>query len=300
MARFEDFWHIINPWEFLDSNIKEMADYVNNKLIEFNDSKFYNHWFVLDFPSYDVIRKIYNGNDLNRSYRSIATNLKLSGVSMDMDDLNLDLSLQDSKVPEYNRDLNIYYDSYYYFSKSEITQLNGRNIATNNCIQRKFQKTKSNNNNNNSKMQKKKYIVKTDFKCAKNSRNQWYFKPNNDYVKIVSALDDQCLFFKNNTLQTGKCHSNSIYEDFITKNKTLCSRADENYCLDGYKTLAAALESMEEKNSKCPFRFIRFGYPCCSDSAEIILTDEMGSWGYENGGLCGIPYDTLDLLDTIE
>jgi len=160
MARFEDFWHIINPWEFLDSNIKEMADYVNNKLIEFNDSKFYNHWFVLDFPSYDVIRKIYNGNDLNRSYRSIATNLKLSGVSMDMDDLNLDLSLQDSKVPEYNRDLNIYYDSYYYFSKSEITQLNGRNITTNNCIQRKFQKTKSNNNNNNSKMQKKNMSLK--------------------------------------------------------------------------------------------------------------------------------------------
>jgi len=136
--------------------------------------------------------------------------------------------------------------------------------------------------------------VKSNFKCVENSRNQWHFKRNEDYLNIISVFNDKCITYKNNELDVENCDNNNIYEDFIVNNKTLCSRDDINNCLEGYELLPVPLEPEEERNLDCPSIFFKFGYQCCSDSIEIDHIDEIG---YESGELCGISFDTLDLQD---
>jgi len=270
MARM-DHWY--NPDDLFDSSIEKMAKSINKNLVDFNTNKnpFFNHWFILDFPDHDVVRKVYTSNDLNYSN----SNYKRSNNNL---------------YPlEYNEDLNIYFNNNYYLYKTEISKQNKKSIKTNICIQLKL----SNQSKNN-----KIYVVKNNFKCVKNPRNQWYFKQNNDYLNIVSVFDDRCLSYKNNKLNIDDCNNDDINEDFVVYNKTLCSRVNEKNCLDDYKILPVTLEP-ENINLNCQSRIIKHGYQCCSDSIEIDHTNEIGTWGYENGELCGITFDTLDLQDNV-
>ncbi|KAG4103184.1 hypothetical protein H8356DRAFT_1288575 [Neocallimastix lanati (nom. inval.)] len=236
MARM-DHWY--NPDDIFDNGIEEMAKFINKNIVDFDTNKnpFYNHWFILDFPDHDIVRKIYTSNDLNYSNN----NYKRSNNNL---------------YPlEYNEDLNIYLNNNnnYYIYKTEISKHNKKNIKTMLCIQLKLS-------------------------------NQ--------------IFDDRCLSYKNNKLSIDDCNNNNIYEDFIVYNKTLCSRVNQDNCLDDYKPLPVTLEP-ENNNLNCQSKIIKLGYQCCSNSIEIDHTDEIGTWGYENGELCGIPFDTLDLQDDV-
>ncbi|KAL6631928.1 hypothetical protein U3516DRAFT_838951 [Neocallimastix sp. 'constans'] len=63
MARTDN---IANVMDLFDSSIKEMADYVNDKLISYieeeKEKPLYNEVIILDYPSSDIIRKIYESN----------------------------------------------------------------------------------------------------------------------------------------------------------------------------------------------------------------------------------------------
>jgi len=56
--------------DLFDSGIEESADYVNSRLTKFiidEKKKPHNEWVVLDYPSSDVMRSIYQSNDYNVS-----------------------------------------------------------------------------------------------------------------------------------------------------------------------------------------------------------------------------------------
>jgi len=44
---------------------------------------------------------------------------------------------------------------------------------------------------------------------------------------------------------------------------------------------------MDERDSKCPEAVQEMGYYCCSENCEIIYSDKIGSWGFENNEWCG-------------
>lgn len=121
MARM-DHWY--NPDDIFDNGIEEMAKFINKNIVDFDTNKnpFYNHWFILDFPDHDIVRKIYTSNDLNYSNN----NYKRSNNNL---------------YPlEYNEDLNIYLNNNnnYYIYKTEISKHNKKNIKTMLCIQLKL------------------------------------------------------------------------------------------------------------------------------------------------------------------
>lgn len=107
--------------DIADSSIKSMANDVNKHLVDFNEKPFYpfyHHWFILDFPSSDVIRKVYLSNNFDipkngYSKRSVINN-----------DLNISNDYLTS--PEYNDDLNIYLDSNYYIYNVTLSKQNGK------------------------------------------------------------------------------------------------------------------------------------------------------------------------------
>lgn len=119
MARANLDWRIIS--DFVDSSIKSMANDVNKHLGDFNEKPFYpfyHHWFILDFPSSDVICKVYLSNNFDipkngYSKRSVINN-----------DLNISNDYLTS--PEYNDDLNIYLDSNYYIYNVTLSKQNGK------------------------------------------------------------------------------------------------------------------------------------------------------------------------------
>lgn len=86
-------------------------------------------------------------------------------------------------------------------------------------------------------------------------------------------------------------------EGFIISNATLCLRVNNNNCLYDYKFMPVPLESEKYKNLRCSSKIIKSGFKCCSESIKVDHTDNLGSWGYENNELCGIPFDTLDIKD---
>lgn len=250
-----------------DSSIENSAAYVNDRLVNYSGIKIHNQWVIMDYPSSSAIRKVYESNEVFSSMH-IYRILILGG--------------------DY-----VYTDSEYYIYK--VPSLNKRNentitsTASAKCIRRKLTIDESNN---------KYYAVTTNSECTKNTRNQWYFKQNGKYYNIISSFDNQCLMYEDDELDTDECNKNNIYQDFVINDKTICSRADKDKCLDGkYKVLPATLERDEYKSSPCSTRFIRRGYKCCSSSTEIDHVDEIGSWGFEDGELCGISFDTLDIAD---
>ncbi|ORX42582.1 hypothetical protein BCR36DRAFT_306822, partial [Piromyces finnis] len=97
-----------------------------------------------------------------------------------------------------------------------------------------------------------------------------------------------------------KCDITNKYEDYIFINKTICSRVNEKYCLKDFKIMSVPLEHKEYQNLECQTNIVELGYKCCSSFIKIDHTDKIGTWGYENGELCGIPFDTLDIQEDIK
>lgn len=232
--------------------LRKKVSFENQKLTVYREP-IHNNWFILDFPSTDVIRRIY----LSNSFRSSNNSFKHSLTS------NLNSN--------YYNDLNILFDSKYYIYKKIVNNTMESDNEKMLCIQRKLKNNKKNKN----------YTVKTNFECVDNSRNKWYFKQNNEFLNIISAFDDKCLLYENNKLTIGKW--NNDYKDFIIKNEKLCSKINTNNCLDEYEIIAVPLECEEYQNLDCQIEIIKHGYKCCSESVEIDHTDEIGTWDMKMG-----------------
>eukprot|EP00833_Pecoramyces_ruminatium_P012030 jgi/Orpsp1_1/1186062/evm.model.c7180000096705.1 len=267
MARAQE-----NPLYFFldlfDSSIEQSACYINTELAKFTTDKYRNEWIILDYPSKDVIRKIYQSNDPSNPY------------------------LTQNKVDS----LDIFSDAKYYLSKIpfvdflDIFRRDGRNENTENtriCYQLKS-KTDEHGNQY--------YDVKTDSKCINNSKNQWYIKQNGKYYNFVSAFNGQCIIYsEDGTLRVDKCNKTNRYKDFIIENNVICSSVDKTKCLEGtFNTLPVTLESKKYENLTCSTKFAKFGYQCCSECIDIEYENEIGRWGFEDNRWCGIPYDCPD------
>jgi len=76
VARIEsDVLPFINDL-FFKAGIEETSDYINTKLTEYIlDNNINNNWFILDYPSPDIIRSIYQSNDPNNK-KIILINIK--------------------------------------------------------------------------------------------------------------------------------------------------------------------------------------------------------------------------------
>ena len=255
------------------NTIKSSATYMNKWLSDF--LKKYsapNEWFVLDFPTTEVIRTIYNTNFDNNKF----INNFSSGVSLD----------KICPKPSFWEDV------FYYFLNPIPTFSLDRRDSTNDtidinsivCLQRKIITDEQGNQHD---------LVKTNYKCIDNSLSKWRIKQNNDgkYYSIISAYDDKCLNYSGDALYMQECKDNNKYQKFTIKDDIICILNDETKCLNNYNIYPTALEPKEYENLSCSTNFASFGVKCCSDkNIQVEYVDEIGNWGIENGELCGIGY----------
>ncbi|ORX64261.1 PLC-like phosphodiesterase [Anaeromyces robustus] len=268
--------------------------YINKQLTDFlKKNSAPNEWFILDFPTIDVIREIYNSNfDENRPvYKPNKSN-----------DMNLD-----SIIKEKNKKDNLIAcimtfnfacifgnsddsdDSHSYAGRRDITnkELDEKSFV---CLQRKIITDEQGN---------KQDIVKFDYKCVDNNLNKWHIEESNDgkFYSIVSSYDDKCLNYSGDTLHMQECKNNNKYQEFTIKDDIICSRIDATKCLNGVKCCSnqnTQVQYVDEIGNwgiengnwgigyeRCSFSIL--GYKCCfSVNPEVKFTDNNGSWGYED------------------
>ena len=163
---------------------------MNSRLTKFiiDEKKLHNEWVVLDYPSPDVIRSIYQSNDYNVS------------------------EFNKNKAEAKGWLSSVWTDAKYYISKSLLNmwpfgkrdENNMDNVKA--CLQRKLIIDEQGNQQD---------LVKTDYKCVQNKLNQWSFKPNGDYYSIISAYDGKCLNIGNNGLYIQECRKKIIYMNIL-------------------------------------------------------------------------------------
>ncbi|OUM56252.1 hypothetical protein PIROE2DRAFT_67916 [Piromyces sp. E2] len=146
--------------------IRHGAEVINKKLdnfLLFNSAP--NTWFALDFPSPDVISRIYKAN-----YRDVSPNSNNGAISLDKIYHSVDYS-----VDTISRILNLFPNI-----------LNKRDNVNNKidensiiCLQRKIVIDEQGNYQD---------LVKTDYKCVDNNLNKWRIKQNDngEYYSIIS------------------------------------------------------------------------------------------------------------------
>jgi len=244
------------------SSIEKKADYINNKLIEYTEeekSEIFNQWLIMDFPSSDVIRSVYQSNFNTNELKPF---------------LNI---------------LNIYMDTQYYilgiFNLGlGISKRDKKTEDQMVCLQRKSVTDKQGNQTD---------LVKTDYKCVNNSKNKWYVNSNGSYYNIISAYDGKCLGYSENGLHMEKCKSDNKYEQFSIEDGIICPRNRVTNCLNSsFNFHPTILEPSEYQSLSCSSRFVKSGYKCChNQNAKVEKVDEIGNWAKENGEWCGIGYD---------
>ena len=153
---------------YLDKcTIDEYAEQINNNLYEYfnKNLKIHNQWMILDFPSNDLIRKIYNSFDYGLNKRNEIQNNAI-------------------QIGNYL----IYTDFEYYIQFSSTNNNNKYLIA---CLQRKPII------NDQNQLQE---LIKTNDKCINNKMNKWFFKQNSQSYTIISSYDGKCLNFNGDIL----------------------------------------------------------------------------------------------------
>jgi len=246
------------------------ANYMNKQLNSFlKENSAPNEWFVLDFPTPDIIRTIYGTN--------IFTSVKLLGTSIDLNKL----------YPKRS-----YWNEYFYrilnpfpmiIKRSDNTDDDiNENLMT--CLQRKIFIDNQGNQQD---------LVKTDYKCVDNKLNKWRIVQSDDgkFYSIISAYDDKCLNYSGDKLYMQKCKNNNKYQEFTIKDDIICSRIDTTKCLNDYTIYPTVKEPKKYEDLTCSINFARLGIKCCSNqNTKVEYVDEIGNWGIENRELCGIGY----------
>ncbi|KAG4084148.1 PLC-like phosphodiesterase [Neocallimastix lanati (nom. inval.)] len=228
---------------FFDSNIEASANYVNNELtllIPDLSTSFHNEWIIMDYPSADSIRSVYESN-----------------FSKDLKLLNYKLNLN-------NGDTSFGEGIKYLFSRL-VTLLDKRNMNTDEpqaCLQRIIDKQGNDLIKNGLPMISGKgkfysLISVYDEKCLNYSNNSWYMQEcmsNNkgeDFTirngKICSRLDEsQCLEGQFNLeptiLQPSEYENLTCSTKFVKRGYKCCS--NPNRCLSG-KTMSFGTDKDE-------------------------------------------------------
>jgi len=247
--------------------VKHFADYINNELDSYLNKNPYihNQWLILDFPSTDLIRRIYNSIDQRLNKRD---NLQYNTIEVG--------------------DYSVYTDLYYYIQT--LSSVGDTDNPA--CLQRKTII------NSQDQVQE---LIKTNNKCINNKKNKWFIRQNGQFYSIVSSYDAKCLNHDGKKLYMDYCKKNNKYEQFVVKNGKFCVQFDNSKCLDGkFKIIPTALESPRYEHLSCSSIFPDLGFRCCYDqNTKVEYVDEIGNWGIENGELCGIGYErcSFSILD---
>jgi len=244
-------------------SLSDKAEKINNYLSDYinKSTRFHNIWFILDYPSNDIIRKIYRTNFIKEQLYDKATAI--------IDD-----------------NYTVYTDYDYGFVPQTASTLK-RSEQTENpkaCLQRKIVTDKQGNQQD---------LVKTNYRCIRNKLNKWRISQNDNYYKIISSYDGKCLNYSNDVLHVQECEENNVYEDFTIKNGEICAKFDNSKCIDGtYEITPTVLESAKYDHLTCSTIFAKIGFDCCSNqNTQVEYVDKIGNWGIENGELCGIGYE---------
>ena len=265
------FWHGVTG--FFTNFIDNSASHINKELVTYInglENKYSypipNEWTIMDYPSSDVVRAIYNLNDLTYADR-VAEELEKNKVEI--------------------LGFKAWTDSKYFFSSifSILGKRDQDSNTTKACLQRKLLIDKDDNHRD---------LIKTSYKCVENELNQWRIKISDEgkFYSIISVYDDKCLSYSDNTWNMQKCEKNNKDIDFIIKEGRICARLNESKCIDGrYDLIPVISKSPIYNNLTCSMIFAMHGIKCCSDpNTEVSYVDNFGNWGIENGKLCGIGY----------
>jgi len=263
--------------------ITTSATYMNKKLTKFlQDYSVPNEWFILDFPSINVIREIYNSNfGKNKPVYKPSAYIDLDVINKKNKESNLLICFATfGIVCDFGN-----YDSHHDLKRRDVMN-NENNKETMICLQRIINTDEQGNPQD---------IVKTNYKCIDNDLNKWYIKQNNDDEKIysiISLYDNKCLNYSGDILYVEKCKENNIYEKFTIKDNIICSQFDTTKCFNNFDIYPTSIKPKSYENLTCSTNFARLGIKCCSNSnAQVKYVDEVGNWGVENGELCGIGYE---------
>lgn len=168
-----------NPFR---AGINRAADVINKNLINFLNNRernkklpLYNEWIVMDFPSKDVIRKIYQSNDLTKEEFK-KDKIEIGAIESFYTDAMYTIS---TIVP-------------FFFKRDGITENQEA------CLQRKLVIDEQGNQQD---------LVKTNYKCIENKLNQWRVKSSGKgkFYSIISEYDGKCLNYGNDGLYIQEC-----------------------------------------------------------------------------------------------
>jgi hypothetical protein len=174
-----DFMNIQGAANFM--GIAAEAEAMNNNLSKYLDKnkKLHNHWFVLHYPTNDLVRKI-----------SDSTNLSSNTSSTTKRSESSDVVQIDGFVA--------YTDFDYYITSTE-----------NACLQRRIIINQQGYEEE---------MIKYDYKCVNNKKNKWRIISKGNFYNIISSYDAKCLTYSNNRLFMNYCNNNSN-QQFSFRNK---------------------------------------------------------------------------------
>ncbi|KAL6588335.1 hypothetical protein U3516DRAFT_675926 [Neocallimastix sp. 'constans'] len=256
------------------SSIEKKADYINNKLIEYTEeekSEIFNQWLIMDFPSSDVIRSVYQSIfnlGLGISKRDKKTEdqmvcLQRKSVT-DKQGNQTDLVKTDYKCV--NNSKNKWYvnsnGSYY----NIISAYDGKCLGySENGLH--MEKCKSDN-------KYEQFSIEDGIICPRNRVTNCLNSSFNFHPTILEPSEYQSLSCSSRFVKSGyKCCHNQNAK--VEKVDEIGNWAKENgeWCGIGY--------------DRCTFELA--GYHCCSSvNPEVVDTDDLGQWGMEDGEKCGI------------
>jgi len=269
------------------TSIQRKSEYINDKLSELFKvtTMFYHHWFVLDYPTDDLIYKIQHST-------SIITKEKRS--------INNDIMIDDFLVSS---------GIDYYIVSTKNACLQRRTVKNQQGYEEDLIKTNYKCVDN--KKNKWRVVLKGDYYNIQSSYDAKCLTYFNNRLSINYCDDNQNkqFSFKNGKIcsrNSGYCLDNKfqVRPTVITSSRYEHLTCSSNYLRAGYQCCRnqyAKVEKVDDFGNwakengewcgigyeRCPFEVL--GYHCCSSvNPKVVKEDEYGKWGEEDGQLCGI------------
>jgi len=218
--------------------VVSVSKYLNTRLTEYILNNGVNkNWFILDYPSPDVVRSIYQSNDPN--------NKELNKYTIEVSTWERVTSFTKyhlSTIPIVGYAINEVGDTLYDIGETIVDTattvgeafIDGAKSAWNtfkSLFKRDFNEDKNKTLTMCLQRDFKSDKISIYSKCNESPKSEWYIKPNGKYYNIISAYDNKCISYKNNKLKMIKCN-NSTNIDFTIKYGVFCSRVDNTKCIN--------------------------------------------------------------------
>lgn len=284
------------------AGIEEASKYLNTRLTEYILNNGVNkNWFILDYPNPDVVRSIYQSNDpnnkeLNKYTIEVSTWEKVTSFT----------KYHLSTIPIVGYAINEAGNTLYDIGETIVDTattvgeafIDGAKSAWNtfkSLFKRDFNEDKNKTLSMCLQRDFKSDKISIYSKCNESPKSEWYINSNGNYYNIISVYDNKCISYKDNKLKMIKCNKDDHKIDFTINYGVFCSRVDNTKCINGvFKLSYIPLRSKKYDNLTCSYKFVKYGYKCCSNCVNVDHEDGIGSWGFENNNWCGIPYKCLE------